>query len=130
MKKHTLKFHWIPEFYFILVSIFWYYLGFEPSADGTQQVNFPALLLIIAFHIQLFLNDETAGKVLSILVTVLSIAVTLVLYLQVPEETGYGETFSLALKAIGLMLLNGVMAYMMFRKYSMRQSLQISGSEQ
>lgn len=130
MKINTIKFHWIPEFYFILVSILWYYLCYEPAADGTQQVNFPALILIIAFHIQLFLNDETTGKLLSILVTVLSIAATIMLYLQVPEVTAGNETFQLTLKTTGLMLLNGVMAYLMFKKYSRSQTLEISDSQQ
>lgn len=126
MKRTLIHFHWIPEFYFILLGILWFYLSYQPAPDqANENLNFAAIIMIVVFQIQLFLNDRMLGKALSVLVTLGSIAVCMYLVSQILAGNS-GKIFSHSdlLLAGNLLILNCIMAYFQFRRYDAKRENQ------
>lgn len=120
MKNIYFNLKWIPEFYFILVAILWYYISVHSQDNVSEHfVNFPAIIMIVVFHIQLFLNDQVVGKVLALIT---SIATLYLVFLLGNDIYGFllaGENDYLHILKLGnLILLNFIMAYSMYIKYN------------
>ncbi|MEZ4805167.1 MAG: hypothetical protein R2852_06720 [Bacteroidia bacterium] len=128
MKQFSLNFKWIPEFYFILVAILWYYLSTRPFVETHEHfVNFPAVLMILLFHIQLFLNDQILGKLLAGLVTIANIYLTYTLLTSWIDFYQFDQSSKILLLQMGnLILMNLIMSYFMYKKYD---STDIASSE-
>jgi hypothetical protein len=119
MKQFTLNFKWIPEFYFILVAILWYYLSTRPFVETHEHfVNFPAVLMILLFHIQLFLNDHILGKLFAVLVTIANIYLIYTLLTSWIDFYHFDQSSKVLLLQMGnLIIMNLIMSYFMYKKY-------------
>ena len=80
------------------------------------MINFPAVILIVIFHIQLFLNDSSFGKVLSGIIVLATIYLIVSYASRFFNVTDFNSQM-FALKLGNLILLNFIMAYLMYRKY-------------
>ncbi len=117
MKNLLSNLKWIPEFYFILVSLLWFYVTVNNQPSNYQSmINFPAVILIVIFHIQLFLNDSSFGKVLSGIIVLATIYLIVSYAGRFFNVTDFNSQM-FALKLGNLILLNFIMAYLMYRKY-------------
>lgn len=117
MKNLLSNLKWIPEFYFILVSLLWFYVTVNNQPSNYQSmINFPAVILIVIFHIQLFLNDSSFGKVLSGIIVLATIYLIVSYASRFFNVTDFNSRM-FALKLGNLILLNFIMAYLMYRKY-------------
>lgn len=117
MKNLLSNLKWIPEFYFILVSLLWFYVTVNNQPSNYQSmINFPAVILIVIFHIQLFLNDSSFGKVLSGIIVLATIYLIVSYASRFFNVTDFNSQM-FALKLGNLILLNFIMAYLMYRKY-------------
>ncbi len=118
MKNLLSNLKWIPEFYFILVSLLWFYVTVNNQPSNYQgMINFPAVILIVIFHIQLFLNDSSFGKVLSGIIVLATIYLIVSYSSRFFHVTDFNSQM-FALKLGNLILLNFIMAYLMYRKYN------------
>lgn len=125
MKQINLNLKWIPDFYFILVSILWYYLSVQSSeTDSSRFVNFPAVIMIVVFHIQLFLNDQVLGKILAGISVFATLYIMYILATEIYDMHLTGESdYLYILKAGNLILVNFIMAYLMYSKYNFQEQL-------
>lgn len=118
MKQIKLHFKWIPEFYFILLGILWFYLSYQPASEQVNEnLNFAAIIMIVVFQIQLFLNDRVLGKALSVLVTIGSFIACVYLLAGNAFADNNMYSYKNILLAGNLLVLNCIMAYFQFRKY-------------
>lgn len=120
MKNIITNLKWIPEFYFILVSLLWFYLSVQNQDPNLQSaMNFPAIILIVIFHIQLFLNDSVLGKILAGITAIASIILigTFANRFLSFSQFEYNEQM-FTLKLGNLVLLNFIMAFLMYKKYN------------
>lgn len=110
---------WIPEFYFIMVSLLWFYVSvqeYNPQYQNT--INFPAVLLIVMFHIQLFLNDYYFGKILAAVTTIASIYLILNYSYNYVNFSSFDYSSQIMVLKLGnLIILNFIMAILMYMKY-------------
>lgn len=124
MKNLLSNLKWIPEFYFILVSLLWFYVSVNSQPSNYQGiVNFPAVILIVIFHIQLFLNDSSFGKVLSGIIVLATIYLIISFAGRFFNVSDYDSKI-FTLKLGNLILLNFIMAFLMYKKY---KNVQVSG---
>ena len=118
MKKIFNSLKWIPEFYFILVSVLWFYLTHSSRDSSNSMINFPAILMIVIFHIQLFLNDQMLGKFLAGVIGFASIYMVYAVITEYNVFTDFNYNTQLNTLKIGnVILLNLIMALWMFNKY-------------
>jgi len=119
MKNLLSNLKWIPEFYFILVSLLWFYVTVNNQPNHYEgMVNFPAVVLIVIFHIQLFLNDSSFGKVLSGIIVLATVYLIVSYSGKILSMDVYNHDSQMfALKLGNLILLNFIMAYLMYKKY-------------
>lgn len=125
MKQINLNLKWIPDFYFILVSILWYYLSVQSSdTDSSRFVNFPAIIMIVVFHIQLFLNDQILGKILAGITVFATLCIIYILATEIYDMhlTGVND-YLYILKAGNLILVNFIMSYLMYSKYNFQEQM-------
>ena len=119
MKHLVSNLRWIPEFYFILVALLWFYITVNQHGAAMDHViNFPAVIVIVIFQIQLFLNDSSLGKVLSGLTALASVFLLIAFIgklINMPPFDYSSQVFTL--KFGNLVLLNFIMAFLMYRKY-------------
>lgn len=111
MKQFFLNLKWLPEFYFIMVSILWFYLSV--NIQHSNSVNFPAVILIVLFHMQLFLDDQKFGKILAVIVVLASLILMYILSRRILNTMQFDQN-SLGLG--NLIILNFIMALIMYRK--------------
>jgi hypothetical protein len=82
------------------------------------MINFPAVVLIVIFHIQLFLNDSSFGKVLTGIIVLATIYLIVSYAGRLLHMDVYNYNSQMfALKLGNLILLNFIMAYLMYKKY-------------
>ena len=119
MKNLLSNLKWIPEFYFILVSLLWFYVTVNNQPNHNEgMINFPAVVLIVIFHIQLFLNDSSFGKVLTGIIVLATIYLIVSYASRIMTMDVYNyDSQMFALKLGNLILLNFIMAYLMYKKY-------------
>ena len=119
MKNLLSNLKWIPEFYFILVSLLWFYVTVNNQPNHYEgMINFPAVVLIVIFHIQLFLNDSSFGKVLTGIIVLATIYLIVSYASRIMTMDIYNyDSQMFALKLGNLILLNFIMAYLMYKKY-------------
>ncbi|MCC6817517.1 MAG: hypothetical protein IT245_01320 [Bacteroidia bacterium] len=119
MKNIISNLKWIPEFYFILASLLWFYVSVQGQNTQYQSVmNFPAIVLVVLFHIQLFLNDYYLGKALALITSIVSIYLIFNYSLNSINFSQFDYSSQiLALKLGNLGLINLIMAVLMFLKY-------------
>jgi len=119
MKSTQLNVKWLPELYFILVSALWYHYSVQNSGSVSGYVvNFPALMFIVLFHIQLFMNDQVLGRVLALATGAASVYLLYTLAVNLSLSRNFTEQSSmLLLKDGNFILLNFIMAYWMFSNY-------------
>jgi len=115
MKQFYLNLKWLPEFYFIMVSILWFYLSV--NIHHSNNVNFPAVILIVLFHMQLFMNDQKFGKILAGIVALGTLALIYVLSQRVSMNFDQDSQI-FALELGNLILVNLIMAFLMYRKHN------------
>lgn len=120
MKNILSNLKWIPEFYFIMVSLLWFYLSVRNQDPNYQSIiNFPAVILIVIFHIQLFLNDSILGKVLAAITALASIYIIINFSYRFMNFSSFDYNSQIfTLKLGNLVLLNFIMAYLMYIKYN------------
>jgi hypothetical protein len=107
---------WIPEFYFIMVSVLWFYHSI--NIEHSNSVNFPAVILIILFHMQLFLNDLKFGKVLAGIVAIATIVLLVLLSQRIINSLKFDYDSQIFILGLGnLVIVNIIMATLMFRRY-------------
>jgi hypothetical protein len=98
-----------------MVSILWFYLS--ANIQHSNNVNFPAVILIVLFHMQLFMNDQKFGKILAGIVALGSLALIYVLSQRVSMNFDQdSQIFTLELG--NLILVNLIMAFLMYRKHN------------
>lgn len=119
MKKITPLFNWIPEFYFILVSVLWFYSSLNgKSPDSVNMINFPAIILIVLFHIQLFLRDHVMGKFLVYLCSVASVYILVQFLISGNILSNFNYQSQVSMLKIGnIFILNFIMAALMYKNY-------------
>lgn len=119
MKKIINHLKWIPEFYFILATVLWFYVSSgNPNPNYPNMVNFPAVLLIVLLHIQLFLNDYYLGKILAGTTTIASLYLIMNYSYKVIDFNVFDYSSQIqALKLGNLFLINLIMAVLMYLKY-------------
>lgn len=119
MKQIIVKLKWIPEFYFIMVALLWFYVSINhQDANDSNVINFPAIIVIVIFQIQLFLNDSSLGRILSGLTVLASVYLIVAFsgrFLNMHSFDYSSQLFTL--KFGNLVLLNLLMAFLMYRKY-------------
>lgn len=116
MKQFINNLKWVPEFYFILVSILWFYLSV--NIQHSNNVNFPAVILIVLFHMQLFMNDQKLGKVLAGIVSIGTLILVSMHYQNVTANVDGNQTSQFFLLGLGnLVIVNLIMAALMYRKH-------------
>jgi hypothetical protein len=116
MKQIYFNLKWVPEFYFIMVSILWFYhsVNFQHS----NSVNFPAVILIVLFHMQLFMNDNKFGKVLAGIVAIASMVLVFVLSQRIMSSVQFDQDSQLFTLEIGnLVIVNLIMAILMYKRH-------------
>jgi hypothetical protein len=115
MKQFFLNLKWLPEFYFIMVSIFWFYLSV--NIENSNSVNFPAVILIVLFHMQLFMNDQKFGKILAGIVAIGTFVLLYVLSQRLSSSMNFDQDSQIFTLEIGnLIIINFIMAFLMYRK--------------
>lgn len=115
MKQFFLNLKWLPEFYFIMVSILWFYLSV--NIQHSNNVNFPAVILIVLFHMQLFMNDQKFGKVLAGIVAIGTFVLLYVLSQRLFSSMHFDQDSQIFTLEIGnLIIINFIMAFLMYRK--------------
>ncbi len=119
MKQLLSNLKWIPEFYFIMVSLLWFYISVNQHGTRIDNfINFPAIIVIVIFQIQLFLNDSSLGKVLSGLTTLASVCLLVSFTSKLIHMASFDYSSQMfTLKFGNLLLLNFLMAFLMYRKY-------------
>lgn len=119
MKQLLSNLKWIPEFYFIMVALLWFYISVnQHGAKINNVINFPAIIVIVIFQIQLFLNDSSLGKVLSGLTTLASVVLLISFTSKLMHMASFDYRSQMfTLKFGNLLLLNFLMAFLMYRKY-------------
>lgn len=121
MKQFYLNLKWVPEFYFIMVSILWFYLSV--NIQHTNNVNFPAVILIVLFHMQLFMNDQKLGKVLAAIVAIGSFVLLYILSQRILNSMQFDQDSQMYTLGIGnLIIVNFIMAILMYRKHRISES--------
>ena len=121
MKQFYLNLKWVPEFYFIMVSILWFYLSVNIQHSNT--VNFPAVILIVLFHMQLFMNDQKLGKVLAAIVAIGSFVLLYILSQRILHSMQFDQDSQMYTLGIGnLIIVNFIMAILMYRKHRISES--------
>lgn len=121
MKQFYLNLKWVPEFYFIMVSILWFYLSVNIQHSNT--VNFPAVILIGLFHMQLFMNDQKLGKVLAAIVAIGSFVLLYILSQRILNSMQFDQDSQMYTLGIGnLIIVNFIMAILMYRKHRISES--------
>lgn len=121
MKQFYLNLKWVPEFYFIMVSILWFYLSLNIQHSNT--VNFPAVILIVLFHMQLFMNDQKLGKVLAAIVAIGSFVLLYILSQRILNSMQFDQDSQMYTLGIGnLIIVNFIMAILMYRKHRISES--------
>lgn len=121
MKQFYLNLKWVPEFYFIMVSILWFYLSVNIQHSNT--VNFPAVILIVLFHMQLFMNDQKLGKVLATIVAIGSFVLLYILSQRILNSMQFDQDSQMYTLGIGnLIIVNFIMAILMYRKHRISES--------
>ena len=116
MKQPYFILKWIPEFYFIMVSVLWFYDSI--TIEHSNSVNFPAVILIILFHMQLFLNDLKFGKVLAGIVAIATIVLLVFLSQRIINSLKFDYDSQIFILGLGnLVIVNIIMATLMFRRY-------------
>jgi hypothetical protein len=116
MKQFYLNLKWIPEFYFIMVSILWFYLSV--NIQHSNSVNFPAVILIVLFHMQLFMNDQKLGKALAVIVAIGSCILTYILSQRILNSMQFDQDSQIFTLEIGnLIIVNFIMAILMYKKH-------------
>lgn len=121
MKQFYLNLKWVPEFYFIMVSILWFYLSVNIQHSNT--VNFPAVILIVLFHMQLFMNDQKLGKVLAAIVAIGSFVLLYILSQRILNSMQFDQDSQIYTLGIGnLIIVNFIMAILMYRKHRISES--------
>jgi hypothetical protein len=116
MKQIYFNLKWVPEFYFIMVSILWFYhsVNFQHSSS----INFPAVILIVLFHMQLFMNNQKFGKVLAGIVAIASMVLVLVLSQRIMNSVQFDHDSQLFTLEIGnLVIVNLIMAFLMYTRH-------------
>lgn len=128
MKNFVSNLKWIPEFYFILVSLVWFHISVQNQDPNVQSmVNFPAVILIVIFHIQLFLNDTILGKILAAVTILASFGVVVKFFGRFMSMEVFTQTELLfTLKLSSLVVLNCIMAYLMYKKYNTIKASEIT----
>lgn len=122
MKQLYVNLKWIPEFYFILVSILWFYLSV--NIQHSNSVNFPAIILIVLFHMQLFMNDQKLGKILAGIVALGSMVLVVTLSQKLLDTMQFDQDSQIVVLGYGnLILLNFIMAILMYRKHKYNSEL-------
>jgi hypothetical protein len=115
MKQFFLNLKWLPEFYFIMVSVLWFYLSV--NIQHSNNVNFPAIILIVLFHMQLFMNDQKFGKVLAGIVAIGTFVLLYVLSQRLLSSMQFDQDSQIFTLEIGnLIIVNFIMAFLMYRK--------------
>jgi hypothetical protein len=115
MKQFFLNLKWLPEFYFIMVSIFWFYLSV--NIEHSNSVNFPAVILIVLFHMQLFMNDQKFGKILAGIVAIGTCVLFYILSQRIINSIKFDQDSQIFTLEIGnLIIVNFIMAFLMYRK--------------
>ncbi len=121
MKQFYLNLKWVPEFYFIMVSILWFYLSVNIQHSNT--VNFPAVILIVLFHMQLFMNDQKLGKVLAAIVALGSFVLLYILSQRILNSMQFDQDSQMYTLGIGnLIIVNFIMAILMYRKHRISEN--------
>ncbi len=121
MKQFYLNLKWVPEFYFIMVSILWFYLSV--NIQHSNNVNFPAVILIVLFHMQLFMNDQKLGKVLAAIVAIGSFVLLYILSQRILNSMQFDQDSQMYTLGIGnLIIVNFIMAILMYRKHRISES--------
>ncbi len=116
MKQPYFILKWIPEFYFIMVSVLWFYHSI--TIEHSNSVNFPAVILIILFHMQLFLNDLKFGKVLAGIVAIATIVLLVFLSQRIINSLKFDYDSQIFILGLGnLVIVNIIMATLMLRRY-------------
>jgi hypothetical protein len=98
-----------------MVSILWFYLS--GNIHHSNNVNFPAVILIVLFHMQLFMNDQKFGKILAGIVALGTLALIYVLSQRVSMNFDQDSQI-FALELGNLILVNLIMAFLMYRKHN------------
>jgi len=115
MKQFFLNLKWLPEFYFIMVSILWFYLSV--NIQHSNNVNFPAVILIVLFHMQLFMNDQKFGKILAGIVAIGTFVLLYILSQRILNSMQFDQDSQIFTLEIGnLIIVNFIMAFLMYRK--------------
>ncbi len=119
MKNILVYLKWIPEFYFILASLLWFYVSVQNQSQHVQSViNFPAVIMIVLFHIQLFLNDHLFGKFLAAITAIGSLALILTYSFNIIDFKHLDYSAQILILKLGnLALLSLIMAVLMYIKY-------------
>lgn len=119
MKNILVYLKWIPEFYFILAAILWFYDSAQNQDPGYQSfINFPAVVMIVLFHIQLFLNDHLFGKILATTATFASVYLIMSYTFNVVDFNHFDYSAQImTLKLGNFALVNLIMSLLMFIKY-------------
>lgn len=119
MKNIFVYLKWIPEFYFILAAILWFYDSAQNQDPSYQSfINFPAVVMIVLFHIQLFLNDHLFGKILATTATFASVYLILSYTYNVVDFNNFDYSAQImTLKLGNFALVNLIMSVLMFIKY-------------
>jgi hypothetical protein len=131
MKKVISQFTWIPEFYFILVSVLWFYNSLNGQhPENATLINFPAVVLIVLFHIQLFLKDHSLGKFLAYTTTVVTLYIAIKTFFVSPSILDFNMDSNLTLLKFGnVILLNFIMSFWMYKNYNLEKNMQLSEVE-
>lgn len=118
MNKLLSNLKWFPEFYFILVSVSWFYFS-QNNSESYAMINFPAIIMIVVFHIQLFLNDELLGKFLAGIIALASLYMigAVIVEYDLLADFSYENQIN-TLKYGNIILINFIMSLWMFWKYS------------
>jgi hypothetical protein len=127
MKKVISQFTWIPEFYFILASVLWFYNSLNGQhPENATLINFPAVVLIVLFHIQLFLKDHSLGKFLAYTTTIVTLYFAIKMFFVRPSILDFSMDSNIALLKFGnVILLNFIMAFWMYRNYNSNKNLKL-----
>jgi hypothetical protein len=79
--------------------------------------------MIVVFHIQLFLNDRILGNILSVLAVLITLIICIPYFREIYAGfSGDPGSYMFALKAGNLILMNLIMAYLMFNKGRLRET--------
>lgn len=131
MKKVISQFTWIPEFYFIMASILWFYKSLNGQhPENATLINFPAVVLIVLFHIQLFLKDQSLGRFLVYTTTVATLYFAIKLFFVRPSILDFSVDSNIALLKFGnVIIVNLIMAFWMYLNYYPEKNLQLKEIE-